>query len=395
LPARCALRALKWVGASIAGGSGEGPPPIVQLDRAMNSRQRNSRYGFGVHFAAGATSVVLLAASILQGMPPYIEYALGSSLLVVLILHARMGFALSRLETEVDIMRRLTSRATPAAPGGPMESRTAFAVASAVSAEDKATLDRVRDAIEARRIDLYLQPIVSLPQRKPRYFEAFSRLREADGRVLRPADYLEAAERANRIGVIDNMILMRCVQALRAELKRTPRLAVFCNLSPATIYDTDFFNQFTDYLEANADLASNLIFEFTYPAIQTMHPKVLENLNAIAAKGFAFSIDHVHSIDLDWESLRARNFSFAKAPANLLLAASRADEAATARLRAFRKRLADLGVDLIAEKIEFESHMPEILSLGLDYGQGNLFGPARRADFYLGEHSPNTDRAAA
>ncbi len=361
---------------------------------AMNTNLRSSRYGFGVHFAAGVTSAVLLAASVLQGMPPDIEYALGAALLVVLILHARMGFALSRLETEFEMMRRLVNRAAPDAPAAPGD-RAAFAIASSADAGDRATLARVRDAIESGRIELYLQPIVSLPQRKPRYFEAFSRLREADGRVLKPADYLESAERANRIGVIDNMILMRCIQALRAELRRTPRLAVFCNLSPATIYDTDFFNQLTDYLETNSDLAANIIFEFTYPAIQTMHPKVLENLNAIAAKGFVFSIDHVHSIDLDWEGLRARNFCFAKAPAGLLLAASRADEAARARLRAFRKRLADAGVDLIAEKIEFENHMPEILSLGIDYGQGNLFGPARRADFYLGDHAPRPDQAAA
>ncbi len=360
----------------------------------MNINQRASKYGFGVHFAVGATSMILLASAVVRGMPPNIEYALGGALLAVLILHARMGFALSRLETEVEMMARLTQRtsARAAAHGEPDD---AFAVAAAVSVEDRKVLDRVRDAIEDRRIDLYLQPIVSLPQRKPRYYEAFSRLREANGRVLKPADYLEAAERANHIGVIDNMILMRCIQALRAEMKRAPRLAVFCNLSPATIYDTDFFNQLTDYLEANADLASNIIFEFTYPAIQTMHPRVTENLNAIAAKGFVFSIDHVHSIDLDWEGLRARNFAFAKAPASLLLAASRADEASAARLRAFRKRLSTAGIDLIAEKIEFEKHMPEILSLGIDYGQGNLFGPARRADCYLGDASPSGDMAAA
>jgi cyclic-di-GMP phosphodiesterase TipF (flagellum assembly factor) len=360
----------------------------------MNINQRASKYGFGVHFAAGATSMILLASAVIKGMPPNIEYALGGALLAVLILHARMGFALSRLEAEIAMMARLKEKSPTRSPARG-EPDDAFAVAAAVSMEDRKVLDRVRDAIENRRIDLYLQPIVSLPQRKPRYYEAFSRLRQADGRVLKPADYLEAAERANHIGVIDNMILMRCIQALRAEMTRAPRLAVFCNLSPATIYDTDFFNQLTDYLEANADLASNVIFEFTYPAIQTMHPRVTENLNAIAAKGFVFSIDHVHSIDLDWEGLRARNFAFAKAPASLLLAASRADEASATRLRAFRRRLASVGIDLIAEKIEFENHMPEILSLGIDYGQGNLFGPARRADHYLGDTSPSGDQAAA
>ncbi len=360
----------------------------------MNSRQRSSRYGFGVHFAAGATSVVLLVTSIMQGMPPYVEYSLGASLLVVLILHARMGFALGRIQNEIEIMRGLTNRAA-ATKGADAVSALKVAASTKLSDGDVAMLNRVRDAVENGRIDFYLQPIVSLPQRKPRFYEAFSRLRDAEGRILKPADYLEAAERASKIGVIDNMILMRCIQALRDEKRRTPRLAVFCNLSPATVYDTAFFNQLTDYLEMNSDIAPNLIFEFTYPAIQTMHPRVMENLNAIAAKGFEFSIDHIHTIDLDWEDLRARNFCFAKAPASLLLAASRGDDASIARLRAFRKRLADAGVDLIAEKIEFENHMPEILSFGIDYGQGNLFGAARRSDFYLGGAAPGAEKAVA
>lgn len=361
----------------------------------INVRQRSSRYGFELHFAAGATSVVLLAAFFLQKAPPHIEYALGAALIVVLILHARMGFAMGRLQSEVEIMRKLASRAAPLERGARDVAKELSVPASEqLSDSDIATLARVREAIESARIDFYLQPIVSLPQRKTRYFEAFSRLRDADGKVLKPADYLEAAERANKIGVIDNMILMRCIMALRDQRRRTPRLAVFCNLSPATLYDTEFFNQLTDYLESNPDLASSLIFEFTYPAVQSMHPRVSKNLDAISARGFEFSIDHVSSIDLDWEGLRARNFRFAKAPASLLLAASRGDEASVAMLRAFRKRLADAGVDLIAEKIEFESHMPEILSLGIDYGQGNLFGAARPADFYLGDHSPS-DRAAA
>ena len=365
--------------------------------RTVNLRQRTSRYGFGVHFAVGAASVILLAAAYMQGFPPHIENALGAAIVAILFLHARMGFALSRLENEMDMMRRLSARSGGRSGKAPVGKAGALTIAAAaeLSHDDRSKIGRVREAIEAGRIDLYLQPIVSLPQRKPRYYEAFSRLRDADNKVLKPADYIEAAERANRIGVIDNMILMRCIQALREEADRTPRLAVFCNMSPATIYDSQFFNELTDYLEANADLASNLIFEFTYPAIQTMHPRVLENLDAIAAKGFVFSIDHVHSINLEWEALKSRHFCFAKAPSSLLLAAIRGDEASLSRLRALRKRLADTGIDLIAEKIEFESHMPEILSLGLDYGQGNLFGPARPAEFYLGESGSTSDIQAA
>ena len=40
-------------------------------------------------------------------------------------------------------------------------------------------LDIMRDALRQNRVDLYLQTIVSLPQRKHRYFECFSAVRNA------------------------------------------------------------------------------------------------------------------------------------------------------------------------------------------------------------------------
>ncbi len=352
----------------------------------MKVQAREPRYGFLVLFAAGLTGCLLLAAALRQDLRPSLEISLSAALVVMLVLYAHLGFALGRAKQELEMLKRLVERVDE----DPVESARKIAPAlnlddvTDLSPEDKAMLERVRNAIEADRLELYLQPIVSLPQRKPRFFEAFSRIRDTKTGVLRPADYLDAAERANRIGVIDNMILLRSVQALRTLNVRGGFFSVFCNISPATLYDTEFFAHFTDFLEANADLAQRLVFEFTSPAVQMMHPRVQENLSAIADKGFTFSIDHVHNLDLDWQDLRARNFRFVKAPSSLLIRASRSDEAAVAQLRNIRKRLADAEIDLIAEKIELESHMPEILQLGIDFGQGNLFGAPRRADFYLG-----------
>jgi len=260
----------------------------------------------------------------------------------------------------------------------------------AASVDDRDILMRVEQAISAERVDLYLQPIVSLPQRKPRYYEAFSRLRDEAGRVLTPASYVAAAERANRIGAIDNLILTRCIEAIRRCGRDDPHLVVFCNLSPATLYDTAFFSSFVAYLRANADLASRLIFEFTFPSVQMMHPRVGEGVAEIASLGFAFSVDHIHSLNYDWECLGAHNVRFVKVSAQTLrglgagTSGAKAASAETAQQRrAFRKRLSDTGIDLIAEKIEREDDMPAILAMGLDFGQGHLFGPPRPAEHYL------------
>lgn len=357
----------------------------------MNLQQRTSRYGAGVLFMAGAAGMFLIAAGASARFRPDFEIWLAAALVVSLILHARMGFALSRAQVEIDMLKTLSARVEVDPAKGEGEVAPLFSLAPAGSRDltetDRGVLERVRSAIEGDRLDLYLQPIVSLPQRKVRHYEAFSRMRDADGAVLRPGDYIDAAERANRIGVIDNMILLRCIQALARIERQSGRCAIFCNISPATLYDTDFFNHFTDYLEMNRGLSQRLVFEFTYPAVCMTHPRFEANLQAIARRGFMFSVDHVHSLDLDWPALRARNFRYVKASAALLRAAAAADPSGEL-LRSQRKRIEDAGLDLVAEKIEFESDMPEILTLGLDFGQGNLFGTPQPAAHYLREEAP-------
>ena len=54
----------------------------------------------------------------------------------------------------------------------------------------------IRQAIVANTIELYLQPIVTLPQRKVRYYEALSRLKTEGGAIVAAADFLPYVETA-------------------------------------------------------------------------------------------------------------------------------------------------------------------------------------------------------
>lgn len=67
--------------------------------------------------------------------------------------------------------------------------------------EDKSTigaaktlLSLIKEALQEDRIEMLLQPIVSLPQRKLRYFECFSRIRTSDNTIINPDDFLKIAE---------------------------------------------------------------------------------------------------------------------------------------------------------------------------------------------------------
>ncbi|HEX4533632.1 MAG TPA: EAL domain-containing protein, partial [Rhizomicrobium sp.] len=68
-------------------------------------------------------------------------------------------------------------------------------------------LETIRASLEENRVDLYLQPIVSLPQRKLRFYEALSRLRADDGTIIMPAQYMKVAAPAGLMSVVDNLLL--------------------------------------------------------------------------------------------------------------------------------------------------------------------------------------------
>ncbi|MEM9170854.1 MAG: EAL domain-containing protein [Pseudomonadota bacterium] len=342
--------------------------------------KKKTRYGAPVMFVAGFTATIVLAAALHQGFHPETEVWLAAIVIASLILHGVAGAKIARTRAEIDMLRRLADRMSE----DPGESAKKIAPALSLdrkdlSEEDRAMLARLRDAIDANRLELYLQPIVSLPQRKTRFYEAFSRLRDSRGETLVPGQYLATAERTNRIGLIDNLILLRCVQSLRKIDEADGAFAVFCNVSPATLYDTEFFHQFAEYLADNDDLAPRIVFELTWPALQLMHPRVEKNVAAVAAMGFAFSVDHVQTLAFDVAALRERNVRYVKADRKLLEAGG----GPTHDVAAACARLAEAGIDIIAEKIESDADLEAVAHLPIDFAQGNLFGRPRRARSYL------------
>ena len=114
-------------------------------------------------------------------------------------------------------------------------------------------LETVREALAENRVDLYLQPVVSLPQRRTVFYESFSRLRDESGRVLMPAEYLAVAEPEGLVTTIDNLLLFRCVQIVRRLAKQDRKVGIFCNISLASLADEIFFPQFLEFLAQNRD----------------------------------------------------------------------------------------------------------------------------------------------
>ena len=237
-------------------------------------------------------------------------------------------------------------------------------------------LETIRTSLEENRVDLYLQPIVSLPQRKLRYYEALSRLRAENGDVIMPAQYMQVAGQAGLMSVVDNLLLFRCVQIVRRLIQKGRDIGIFCNISGETLADKEFFPQFLDYMRANRDLAGQIIFEFSQSAVLKAGVEGEKNLTALATMGFTLSMDHVETLALDFLRLKAIGFRHLKVRASIL---TRGMTGANAHVAAedFKKLLTRHGLNLIAERVEDERTVIQLLDYAVDYAQGYLFGEPR------------------
>jgi len=233
----------------------------------------------------------------------------------------------------------------------------------------------IAHAIEARRIELYLQPVVTLPQRKVRYYEALSRLKLADGDLVAAADFLPYAEAGSLLPKLDSLLVLRCVQVVRRLSLKNRDVGAFCNLAGATLTDAGF-PQLLEFAEANRAIAPSLVFEFTQSAVRAMGPIEHESLAALAERGFRFSMDNLTDLRVEPRELNERGFRFVKAPASLLL--NRVGGAAADIHPAdFSDLLGRFGIDLIADRIESESNVVDLLDFDVRFGQGFLFSPPR------------------
>ena len=239
-------------------------------------------------------------------------------------------------------------------------------------------LDIMRDALRQNRVDLYLQPIVSLPQRKHRYFECFSAVRNANGAVITPDRYIEIAKKSGLIKAIDNMLLFRCIQLVKKIQKHDYTTSFFCNVSPTTRADREFFQEFREFLERNEDLAPSIVFEFSQADIAAHPEEVIEDVERLKKMGYRFCMDQIVDLDFDAEALAELGFHFVKVEAGTLLPAEGRDtDEAADRVKGLKRRLDGAGVDLIVEKIETEQMLVELLDYHIDFGQGYLFGEPR------------------
>jgi cyclic-di-GMP phosphodiesterase TipF (flagellum assembly factor) len=269
------------------------------------------------------------------------------------------------------------AREVPAPEETPVEPQAAATQPGDMACPDP---DAIRAAVELDRFELYLQPIVGLPQRKVRFYEALGRLRLPTGELLQTCDFVPLAESIGSMPSIDNRMMFLCVQALRRLARKTPDVGLFCSLSPSTLLDEPFA-KLLEFLAANRALAPSFVLQFTQQAVRGMGAREHESLAALTELGFRFCISEVPGLRLEPAELAQRGFRYVKMRADVLLNPAR-HAPGDVQPADLSDLLGRFGIALVVDGIQNEGSVIELLDHDVQYAEGPLFSQPRpvRAD---------------
>jgi len=225
------------------------------------------------------------------------------------------------------------------------------------------------DPIAEAQIELHLQPIVGIPDRRVLHYEVLSRLRSHTGMLMMPAEFLPAARATGRAADLDTRQLSSIVGLCQRIGDRHMETRLFCNLAGDSLQSDRFRAALTAFARAQKALSQRIVFEIDAATAVTLNAEAAADLRGIEAMGFAFSVDKASPGDLPRLQGVFRRPGFLKLDAAMLETAE----------PSVLKTLARSGTQVIATHIETEEQAAAVRRAGVELGQGFLFGKPRPA----------------
>ncbi len=255
--------------------------------------------------------------------------------------------------------------------------------------DDVLVADRLRQALDAGRVEVFAQPIVRLDGTQPTAnYELLVRLIGDAGTHLSPAWFMSAATRYRMLVELDRAVLTHVLAKLegsRATLAaRQLRFSV--NLSGPTISDPDFLEWVASRIGGDGVPGNWLQFEITETAAVANVTQTQAMIRCLKARGVQFALDDFGTGVSSFAYLKFLDVKMLKLDGSFvrdLLGNTRSESL----VRGIAQLGRAMGIETVAECVETGDVRDRLTELGIDCAQGFLFGRPTPLDGVLGSLS--------
>lgn len=230
-------------------------------------------------------------------------------------------------------------------------------------------------AFEADALEIHLQPVVTLPQRKVTAYEALARLR-VDGRLVEPEAFLPVLERYGRTTELDRRMLQRASIVVRHLARRGSETLLTYGLSPLSLFEPGLLRELARTVADDPALAGLVIAlpQASWNGLDGGQRGLLLSLRG----RIGFSLDRAEDLRFDVAQLAGLGVGQVKVPADMLLRPG-ADRRLLSdiAIEDLAPALARAGIRLVATGVTDEADVPDLIDLDIPYGQGAAFAAPR------------------
>src|SRR5690606_32577725 len=211
-------------------------------------------------------------------------------------------------------------------------------------------------------------------------------LRDPDGVLQPPSEYIADARLAGLVPALDAFVLDRALRVARRLKAREREITQTVDLSAETLAAPNFATDIAKRLDSNADLATHIVIGFSQDALFGFGDVEAEILATLGERSFRFALSGVREPDLDANALHTLGIRYLRIAGEVLTDpdAAQKSDIHPADLPGLMRRH---GILLIAEGADTEPQVADLLDLDVRAAQGAVFGLPRpvRPEIFSGE----------
>lgn len=231
---------------------------------------------------------------------------------------------------------------------------------------------RLREVLDEDRLVLYSQPVVRLSDWQPVHHEILVRIRDEDGKLILPGDFIEIAESLGIIEEIDMCVVEKLIRHIKSHHQRGLKIRYFVNLSRVSISSQHWIKRFVRLLAESAIEPNQLVFEITETAAMSEIDVTLSFIRQLKEMGCRFALDDFGAGFSSFYYLKRFDVDYLKIDGGFVRDLA-TDEANRIFVRALCDVARGLNKQVIAEWVENPEVLKILVEMGAQYGQGHLF----------------------
>ena len=234
------------------------------------------------------------------------------------------------------------------------------------------TVERItslRGNINGKHLSLHYQPIVDLHSREPHHYEALARF--SDG--ASPYEMIVFAEQVGLAHELDYAICQKIIEFVSMNSLEPVPVDVAINLSAGSLESGVFISVMRQMFAKIGESRKTILLEITESARIKDFEAVARTIQTLRKDGFRICLDDFGAGESNFNYLRMFEVEYVKIDGIYVrdVLRSQRDQAF---IRAIAHLCKDIGVHTVAEFVEEEKQAKSLKSLGVNLGQGYLFG---------------------